>query len=52
MPSRMESRVEALGSHVNGIEKNLATLELGRQEDKDRVSRLEANQEEFSRKSP
>ena len=50
MPFRIESHVEALGSHVDDIEKSLVALELGRQGDKDRVSRLEANQAEFSRK--
>ena len=39
-----------IGVRVDGIEKNLAALELGRTEDKDRFNHLEANQEEFSRK--
>ena len=50
MQTRMESRVEAPGSHIEGNEQTIAALELGRQEDKERVIGLEATHEELHRK--
>lgn len=46
----MENHVEALGSHVESIDKTLAALELGRQEGNDRISWLEAHHEELHQK--
>ena len=46
----MESRVEAPGSHIEGNEQTIAALELSRQEDKERVTGLEATHEELHRK--
>ena len=46
----MESRVEALGSHVDGIDQSLVVLKQGRRDDKDRVNRLEAHHGDLNRK--
>lgn len=49
MPTRMENRFKALGSNVEGIDKILAVLELGRREENDHVSLLETHHWELHR---
>ena len=50
MPTRIESRVDKLGSHVEGMQKTLTIMEQDRQEDRNRVDLMVAHHEELHRK--